>query len=124
MLVVHEQLDKEDIKNILTEPKNALVKQYKKLFKMDDVELEFENAAVSRIAEKALERKSGARGLRGIIETIMLDVMYELPAMDNVEKCIITKEMVDDKNAKPVLVMKKEPEREKIPESLKEGESA
>ncbi|MDO4481454.1 MAG: ATP-dependent protease ATP-binding subunit ClpX [Bacillota bacterium] len=124
VLVVLDQLDKEALINILTEPKNAIIKQYKKLFEMDNVELEFEREAVSRIAEKALERKSGARGLRGIIEKIMLDVMYELPAMDNVEKCIITKEMVDDINAKPVLVMKKEAGKEKLPESLKEGESA
>ncbi|MBR6700458.1 MAG: ATP-dependent Clp protease ATP-binding subunit ClpX [Firmicutes bacterium] len=122
VLVVLEQLDKEALMNILTEPRNALVKQYKKLFSMDNVELEFEKEAIQRIAEKALERKSGARGLRGIIEKIMLDVMYELPEMKTVEKCIITKEMVDDKNAKPVLVSKRAVKG--LTESLKEEESA
>ncbi|MBQ4339900.1 MAG: ATP-dependent Clp protease ATP-binding subunit ClpX [Firmicutes bacterium] len=122
VLVVLEQLDKEALMNILTEPRNALVKQYKKLFNMDNVQLEFEEEAIQRIAEKALERKSGARGLRGIIEKIMLDVMYELPEMKNVEKCIITKEMVDDKNAKPVLVNKRAVKG--LAESLKEEESA
>ena len=108
VLVVLDELDKEALKNILTEPKNALVKQYRKLFKFDDIELEFEEAAIDRIAEKALERKSGARGLRGIMEGMMLDVMYELPTLKGVEKCIITKEMVDDKTAKPKFVMKEE----------------
>ena len=122
VLVVLEQLDKEALMNILTEPRNALVKQYKKLFSIDNVELEFEKEAIQRIAEKALERKSGARGLRGIIEKIMLDVMYELPEMKTVEKCIITKEMVDDKNAKPVLVSKRAVKG--LTESLKEEESA
>ena len=110
VLVVLDQLDKEALKNILTEPKNALVKQYRKLFRFDDVELEFEDAAIDRIAEKALERKSGARGLRGIMEGMMLDVMYELPTLENVEKCIITREMVDDKDAKPIFVMKESKE--------------
>ena len=122
VLVVLEQLDKEALMNILTEPRNALVKQYKKPFAMDNVELEFQQEAVQRIAEKALERKSGARGLRGIIEKIMLDVMYELPEMKDVEKCIITKEMVDDKNAKPVLVNKKAVKG--LQDTLKEEESA
>lgn len=106
VMVVLEQLDKEALVNILTQPKNALVKQYAKLFQMDGVELEFEKEAIDRIAEKALERKSGARGLRGIIEGMMTDVMYELPTLKDVEKCIITKTMVDDRKAKPVLVKK------------------
>ena len=108
VLVVLDELDKEALKSILTEPKNALVKQYRKLFKFDNIELEFEEAAIDRIAEKALERKSGARGLRGIMEGMMLDVMYELPTLKGVEKCIITKEMVDDKTVKPTFVMKEE----------------
>ena len=106
VLVVLDELDKEALKSILTEPKNALVKQYRKLFRFDDIDLEFEDAAIDRIAEKALERKSGARGLRGIMEGMMLDVMYDLPTLKDVKKCIITKEMVDDKNVKPTFVMK------------------
>ena len=108
VLVVLDELDKEALKSILTDPKNALVKQYRKLFKFDDVELEFEDAAIDRIAEKALERKSGARGLRGIMEGMMLDLMFELPTLEGVQKIIITKEMVDDKTARPVFVMKEE----------------
>ncbi len=124
VMVVLEELDKTALENILTEPKNALVKQYQKLFQMDNVELEFEEEAISRIAEKALEKKSGARGLRGIIEGIMLDVMYELPTLKDVEKCIITKEMVDDKNARPVLVRKTSEELESHGAKLEKGESA
>ena len=108
VLVVLDELDKDALKSILTEPKNALVKQYRKLFRFDNIELEFEEAAIDRIAEKALERKSGARGLRGIVEGMMLDLMFELPTLEGVQKCIITKEMVDDKTAKPVFVMKEE----------------
>ncbi|AUS98061.1 ATP-dependent protease ATP-binding subunit ClpX [Clostridium thermosuccinogenes] len=87
-------LDKQALVQILTEPKNALVKQYKKLFEMDDVILEFEDEALECIAEKAIERNTGARGLRAIIEEIMLDVMYEIPSTVNVEKCIISKDTV------------------------------
>ncbi len=122
--VVLEQLDQEALENILTEPKNALVKQYQKLFRMDNVELGFEEEAISRIAEKALEKKSGARGLRGIIEGIMLDVMYELPTLNDVEKCIITKEMVDDKNAKPILIKKAGGELEPDESESQKGKSA
>jgi len=80
---------------ILTEPKNALVKQYQKLFEMDDVILEFEKEAIEAIADKAIERNTGARGLRAILEEIMLDVMYDIPSQENVEKCIITKDTVE-----------------------------
>ena len=73
---------------IITEPKNALVKQYKKLFDMDHVDLEIQPDAIEAIAEKALERKTGARGLRGIMEKIMTNIMYEVPSRDDVKKCI------------------------------------
>ena len=82
-----------------------LVKQYQKLFQMDDVELEFEEEALVEIAKKAIERKTGARGLRSIIEGIMLDVMFELPSREDIEKCIITKESVTE-NKRPVLILK------------------
>ena len=97
------QLDKEALIQILTEPRNALVKQYKKLFEMDGVQLEVEDGALEAIADKALERKIGARGLRAIIEEIMLDVMYDIPSTDNVEKCIITKGAVLN-NEQPKLI--------------------
>ncbi|HLS22986.1 MAG TPA: ATP-dependent protease ATP-binding subunit ClpX [Pseudogracilibacillus sp.] len=97
-------LDEESLIRILTEPKNALVKQYQKLFQMDDVELEFEEEALRGIAKNAMERNTGARGLRSILESIMLDIMYEIPSREDVEKCIITPEMVNDKHVRPKLL--------------------
>ena len=87
-----EKLTVEDLVRILTEPKNALVKQYQKLLALDHTELEFEHEALEAIAKKAIERNTGARGLRSIIEGIMLDVMFEIPSDDTIEKVIITKE--------------------------------
>ncbi|WP_175615945.1 ATP-dependent protease ATP-binding subunit ClpX [Piscibacillus halophilus] len=101
-----EQLDEDALVEILTKPKNALVKQYQKLFEIDDVELEFEEEALREISNKAIERKTGARGLRSIIEGIMLDVMFDLPSRDDIEKCIITKDTVKLDDGKPKLVMK------------------
>ena len=89
-----ERLTKEDLVHILTEPKNALVKQYQRLLSFDDVALEFESGALDAIAEKAIERKTGARGLRSIIEEVMMDVMFEVPSMENVTKVVITEEAV------------------------------
>ncbi|ABO67926.1 MULTISPECIES: ATP-dependent protease ATP-binding subunit ClpX [Geobacillus] len=89
-----EPLDEQALIDILTKPKNAIVKQYKKMLELDGVELEFEEAALREIAKKAIERKTGARGLRSIIEGIMLDVMFELPSREDVQKCIITVDTV------------------------------
>ena len=89
-----EELDKNALINILTKPKNALVKQYKKLLAMDDVELEFNDDAIEAIVDKAIERKTGARGLRSIIEEIMRDIMYDIPSNSKIEKCIVTKDTV------------------------------
>ena len=89
-----EALTREDLVRILTEPKNALVRQYTKLMRMDGVELEFTDGALRAIAQQAIERKSGARGLRAIIEGILLDIMFELPVRDDVKKCIVTEETV------------------------------
>ncbi|EJY55981.1 ATP-dependent Clp protease, ATP-binding subunit ClpX [Alicyclobacillus hesperidum URH17-3-68] len=86
-----DALDEEALKRILTEPKNALVKQFQKLLDMDNVVLEFHEDALETIAKEAIRRGTGARGLRAIIEAIMLDVMYELPSRDDIQKCIITK---------------------------------
>ncbi|WP_077703414.1 ATP-dependent protease ATP-binding subunit ClpX [Virgibacillus dokdonensis] len=96
-------LDEEALVEILTKPKNALVKQYEKLFELDNIELEFEEEALREIATKAIERKTGARGLRSIIEGITLDVMFELPSRDDIEKCIITKGTVEEEGV-PKLV--------------------
>ncbi len=104
VIVTLEELDEEALVRILSEPKNALVKQYKELFSMDGVTLEIEDEALSLIAKKAIERKTGARGLRSIIEETMLDIMYEIPSRDDIEKCVITKETVENK-VDPTLVL-------------------
>ena len=100
-----ESLDRNAMIKILTEPKNALVKQYVKLLDMDGVTLEFEENALDAIADKAIERRTGARGLRSIMEEIMSDVMYKAPSEKNLKKCVITKECVTD-NAAPRLISK------------------
>ncbi|WP_414739008.1 ATP-dependent Clp protease ATP-binding subunit ClpX [Macrococcoides caseolyticum] len=91
-----EQLDVDALKNILTQPKNALVKQYKKMLEIDDVALEFTDEALTAISELAIERKTGARGLRSIIEESMLEVMFSIPSRTDVKKVIITKETIED----------------------------
>ena len=96
-------LDREALIRILQEPKNALVKQYQKLFQMDHVKLDFEQDAIEAIADKALERKTGARGLRSIMESVMMDTMYELPSDDTVGECIITEQTVEG-TEKPQIV--------------------
>ena len=105
-------LDREALIKIVTEPKNALIKQYKKLVELDGVELEFTEGALNEIVDKAIERNTGARGLRSIIEEVMRDVMYEIPSNYKIAKCTITKEVVKDK-AEPTLILdetrKKEP---------------
>ena len=106
-----KDLDKEALIKIATEPKNALVKQYQKLLEMDDVELEFNQDALEAIVDKAIERKTGARGLRSIIEEIMRDIMFDVPSEPNIAKCIITKETVLDKKA-PELIIKEKTEEE------------
>lgn len=90
-----QTLSEEAMKSILSEPKNAILKQYKKLFMMDNVELEFDPFVVDTIVERAMERKTGARALRSIVEDFMLDIMFDLPAKKNVEKCIITKDVIE-----------------------------
>jgi ATP-dependent Clp protease ATP-binding subunit ClpX len=104
VIVTLEELSKDALVRIITEPKNALIKQYKKLFSMDNVELEVEDEAVARIAEKAIERKTGARGLRSVLEKVMGDVMFEIPSRTDVKKCIITKGTIDNEMM-PTLVL-------------------
>ncbi|SDC75912.1 ATP-dependent Clp protease ATP-binding subunit ClpX [Candidatus Frackibacter sp. WG11] len=103
VLVTLEQLDKDALVQILTEPRNALVKQYSKFFELDDVELEFTPEALEAIADKALEHDTGARGLRSIIESAILDVMYDIPSQDDISKCVITEDVVMD-GANPKLL--------------------
>ena len=95
-------LDKESLVRIIKEPKNSILKQYKKLLELDGVELIMEEEAVEAIAQKALDRKTGARGLRSIIEEAMLDIMYEIPSLENVEKCTVTKDCIE-KKTQPIL---------------------
>lgn len=115
-----EELDEDALVRILSEPKNSLVKQYKKLFELDGVVLEFEEEALREIAKKALDRKTGARGLRSIIEDLMTDLMFRVPSDDEISKCIITKDSVLG-NSEPLVVYNNS-ERENIEKS--ENESA
>ena len=99
-----KDLDKEALIEILVEPKNSLVKQYQKLFEIDGVELIFEQEALEAIVDKAIERKTGARGLRAIIEDIMRDIMFEIPSNPKIEKCIITKATVENGEAPKIII--------------------
>ncbi len=101
--VTLEALDKKALVRILKEPKNALVKQYQKLFGFDDVNLLFDEDAIEAIADKAFERKTGARGLRSIMESVMMDVMYRIPSDDTIESCMITKQAVEG-TSEPLLI--------------------
>ncbi|TCS64117.1 ATP-dependent Clp protease ATP-binding subunit ClpX [Varunaivibrio sulfuroxidans] len=103
VLATLEDLDEAALIQILTEPKNALVKQYQRLFEMEDVQLSFTEGALKAIAKKAVERKTGARGLRSIMEGILLDTMFELPGLDSVEEVVVNREVVDD-GAKPLYI--------------------
>ena len=121
-----KDLDKDALIKIATEPKNALVKQYQKLLEMDNVELEFKQDALEAIVDKAIERKTGARGLRSIIEEIMRDIMFDVPSTPDIAKCIITKQTVLDKKAPELIIREKTEEQQKnkkdrhIPQNSKE----
>lgn len=103
-----ESLDEEALMTILTQPKNALTKQYAKLFKMEGVELEFREDALREVAKKALERKTGARGLRSILEQALLDVMYDIPSMENLSKVVIDEGVIDGKT-QPIMIFEDSP---------------
>ncbi len=109
VIAMLEELDEEALVTILREPKNALIKQYHKLFEMEDVELEFRDDALRLIARKAMERKTGARGLRTILEQILLDTMYTLPSDNNVEKVVIDAGVVEGET-QPLMVLRSEPQ--------------
>ncbi len=115
--VTLDMLDEDALVRILQEPKNALIKQYKKLFELDNVELEIEEDAARIIAKQTLERKTGARGLRAIMEKIMMDVMYEIPSEDNVAKCILTKEAVEG-TEEPKLIYREAMPKKKVTHNL------
>lgn len=104
VLATLDLLDEESLVRILTEPKNSLVKQYTKLFEYDGTKLEFEPEALSAIAKKAIDRNTGARGLRSIIEHSLMETMYEIPSLENVEKVIVTKECIENKDVKPSII--------------------
>ncbi len=104
-----EELDEASLIEILTRPKNALVRQYQKLFEFEDVRLRFTEGALRAVAREALKRRSGARGLRSILENVMLDVMYDIPSRDDIEECIINEEVIEQ-GADPLLVFKREAE--------------
>ena len=103
VIVTLDALNEDDLVKILTEPRNALIKQYQQMFLMDKVVLEFEEEAIRAIAREASKRKTGARGLRAVLEDKMLEVMYEIPSRDDIEKCIITEDVVVS-NARPILI--------------------
>ena len=102
-----DELGVDDLVRVLTEPKNALTKQYQKLFEIDGVELNFETEALKAVANKAIERKTGARGLRNVLETVMLDIMYDLPNTAKGKQCIITKSVIENNEA-PLFLSKAE----------------
>ncbi|MGI6150852.1 MAG: ATP-dependent Clp protease ATP-binding subunit ClpX, partial [Christensenellales bacterium] len=106
VVVTLDQLNEDALVSILTQPKNALAKQYARLLELDNVELEFDEEALRAVAKKAIERKTGARGLRSILEEVMLDVMFEIPSREDIEKCIITKDTIEKKSP-PLLVCAK-----------------
>lgn len=113
-----DMLDKDALVSILTEPKNALVKQYTKLFEIDGVKLEVTPEAVAEIAQKALDRKTGARGLRSIMEEAMLDIMYDIPSEGNICKCIITKDSILKKATPELIYKEKKPVSKELTESV------
>ena len=116
-------LDEEALERILVQPKNAITKQYKKLFELDGVKLTFEDGAIRAIAERAIERGTGARGIRAIIESVMMNAMYEVPSDEDAVECIITEEAAKG-NAEPILVTKDDERREISSESKPKDEIA
>ena len=122
IIVTLHQLEEDALVNILTQPKNALVKQFSKLLEMDGVQLEFEEDALKEIAKLAIDRKTGARGLRAILEAIMLDVMYDVPSRSDVKKCVITKDTVKTSKVPMLILGEKDTKQQKaLPKAKKEG---
>ncbi|MBM7871860.1 ATP-dependent Clp protease ATP-binding subunit ClpX [Clostridium pascui] len=126
IIVTLNALDKEALINILSKPKNALVKQYRKLFELDDVELEFNNDALEAIAEEAIKRNTGARGLRAIMEDVMQNIMFDIPSEESITKVIITKDTIENKNPEVIKSEdgKRAPVKVKKPRTKKGPETA
>lgn len=116
-----QDLNREALIEIVTKPRNALVKQYKKLFELDGVELEFQDNALETIVDKAIERKTGARGLRAILEETMRDIMFDIPSNPDIQKCIITKETVLN-GEEPQLIINKNKEKNKVVKRIRKNE--
>jgi ATP-dependent Clp protease ATP-binding subunit ClpX len=112
IIVTLDALDDEALIRILTEPRNALVKQYEKLFELDGVTLEFSPEALKAVAEEALKRNTGARGLRSILEEVMLDVMYDIPSREDIAKCIVTGETIQKKEPPRIIAMDRKKKKE------------
>jgi ATP-dependent Clp protease ATP-binding subunit ClpX len=108
VIAVLDELSKDALIRILTEPMNAFTKQYKKIFTFEDVELEFTEGSIDEIAARSMERESGARGLRAVLEKLMLDLMFDIPSMNNIAKIIITREMVMGKKGPEIIYRKEE----------------
>ena len=106
-----EGFEEEDLIRILKEPKNALTKQYERLFEFENIRLRFTEGSLAAIAKKALKRKSGARGLRSVMEEAMLDVMYDLPSKENVQECVISEQVIDDGDYPVILYANPEDKR-------------
>lgn len=123
LIVTLDALDAGMLREILTTPRNALIKQYQKLLSYDDVELEFDDGAIEAITEIAIARKTGARGLRAIVESAMLDVMYDVPSKEDVQKCIITAETIKN-GVRPTLIYKKADKKKAAPKKGKNKEDA
>jgi ATP-dependent Clp protease ATP-binding subunit ClpX len=117
IVVALDALDDEALIRILTEPKNALVKQFQKLFEMDSIELNFEADALRAISKQAIARNTGARGLRAIIEKIMMDLMYEMPSRSDIKRCLITKNMIEGSEEAVLIAQTVEPRKKKKEES-------
>ncbi len=113
VIATMQELEEEDLIRILKEPKNALTKQYERLFEFEDIRLRFTEGAMKAIAQKALKRKSGARGLRSVMEEAMLDVMYELPSKDNVQECVISEQVINDGDY-PVILYSNDSEQKRL----------
>lgn len=121
IVVSLHELDQDALVRILKEPKNAIIKQYQKMLKMDDVELEFEDDALVEVAQMAIERKTGARGLRSILESMMMEIMFEIPSREDIKKCIVTKETIRNHQL-PTLVL--DSKKESAKKELKKGKES
>jgi ATP-dependent Clp protease ATP-binding subunit ClpX len=119
VVVTLHELDEDALVKILKEPKNAIIKQYQKMLKLDEVDLEFEEEVLSEVAKLAIERKTGARGLRSILEHVMMEIMYEIPSRDDIKKCIVTKETITNHQMPTLVLAESKKERvKKIEESV------